>query len=125
MKNRIQQRRVRHQRIRQRIKGTASRPRMAIAKSNKNIFIQFIDDVAQNTLASYSTSKADKMNLEVATEAGKAAAEAAMAKGITEVVVDRGGFLVHGKVKAVVDAAVEAGLTISKKAVAKDAEENA
>ena len=59
MKNRIDQRRLRHQRLRQKVKGTAARPRMAIAMSNKNITVQFIDDDAANTLASYSTVGTD------------------------------------------------------------------
>ena len=116
MKNRIDQRRLRHQRLRQKVKGTAARPRMAIAMSNKNITVQFIDDDAANTLASYSTVGTDaKLNIATAKEAGAKAAEAALAKGIRKVVVDRGGFKYHGRVKAAVEAALEAGLKLNDK----------
>ena len=103
MKNRIDQRRLRHQRLRQKVKGTAARPRMAIAMSNKNITVQFIDDDAANTLASYSTVGTDaKLNIATAKDAGAKAAEAALA------------------VKELVEAAVAAGIRIS----AKNAEES-
>ena len=116
MKNRIEQRRVRHQRLRQKVKGTAERPRMSINFSNKNINVQFIDDVAANTLASYTTvGTGSKLNIETAGVAGAKAAEAALAKGIKLVVVDRGGFMYHGRVKALVEAAVAAGIKISAK----------
>ena len=119
MKNRIDQRRMRHQRLRQKVKGTAARPRMSIHLSNKNITVQFIDDDAANTIASYTTVGTDsKLNVETAKAAGAKAAEAALAKGISLVVVDRGGFKYHGRVKALVEAAVAAGVKIS----AKDAE---
>ncbi len=117
MKNRIDQRRMRHQRLRQKVKGTAARPRMAIAMSNKNIVVQFIDDDAGNTLAAYTTVGTDsKLNLAAAKDAGAKAAEAALAKGISLVVVDRGGFRYHGRVKELVEAAVAAGIKISAKA---------
>ena len=116
MKNRIDQRRLRHQRLRQKVKGTAARPRMASAMSNKNINVQFIDDDAGNTLASYSTVGTDaKLNIATAKDAGAKAAEAALAKGISLVVVDRGGFKYHGRVKELVEAAVAAGIKISVK----------
>jgi large subunit ribosomal protein L18 len=120
MKNRIDQRRMRHQRLRQKVKGTAARPRMSINLSNRNINVQFIDDDAATTLASYTTVGTDsKLNVETAKAAGAKAAEAALAKGISLVVVDRGGFKYHGRVKALVESAVAAGVKIS----AKDAEE--
>ncbi len=124
MKNRIEQRRLRHQRLRQKVKGTAARPRMSLYISNSNITVQFIDDVAATTLASYTTvgSKA-KLNIATAQEAGKKAAEAAIAKGISLVVVDRGGYAYHGRIKALVESAVAAGLKISEKAAAATEEE--
>lgn len=123
--NRKEQRNRRHMRIRQRIKGTAERPRMAICVSNKHMYVQFIDDDAMNTLASTSTLKEGKnSNLETAKLIGANAAEAAKAKGISVVVVDRGGFSFHGRVKQIVDSAVENGLKVSlkeKKEKAKEA----
>ena len=117
MKNRIDQRRLRHQRLRQKVKGTAARPRMAIAMSNKNICVQFVDDDAGNTLAAYTTvGTGAKLNIATAGDAGAKAAAAALAKGISLVVVDRGWFKYHGRVKALVEAAVAAGLKISAKA---------
>jgi len=114
MKNRIEQRRLRHRRLRQKVKGTAARPRMALYFSNKNITVQFVDDDAAATLAAVSTVGSDaKLNVATATETGKKAAEAAIAKGISRIVVDRGGFAFHGRVKALVDAAVAAGLKIT------------
>ena len=115
MKNRIDQRRLRHQRLRQKVKGTAARPRMAIAMSNKNIYVQFIDDDAGRTLAQANSLKESKANLDVAKNIGKAAAEAAKAAGISIVVVDRGGNKYTGRIAAIVEAAVEAGLSISAK----------
>ena len=115
MKNRIDQRRLRHQRLRQKVKGTAARPRMAIAMSNKNINVQFIDDDAGKTLAQANTLKDEKANTEVAKALGARAAEAAKAAGISTVVVDRGGFKYTGRVAAIVESAVEAGLSVSAK----------
>ena len=115
MKNRIDQRRLRHQRLRQKVKGTAARPRMAIAMSNKNINVQFIDDDAGKTLAQANTLKDEKANTEVAKALGAKAAEAAKAAGISTVVVDRGGFKYTGRVAAIVESAVEAGLSVSAK----------
>ena len=123
--NRKEQRKRRHMRIRQRIKGTAERPRMAICVSNKHMYVQFIDDVAMHTLAATSTLKEGKScNLETAKLIGANAAEAAKAKGISAVVVDRGGFSFHGRVKQIVDSAVENGLVVNlkeQKAKAKEA----
>ncbi len=104
-------------RIRQKVSGTSARPRMSVCFTNKNIHVQFIDDVTRVTLASASTlSKAtpdkDKLaaNAASAKTIGKLAAEAALSKGIKQVVFDRGGARYHGKVKALADAAREAGL---------------
>jgi len=104
-------------RIRKKISGTKQRPRMSVCFSNRNIHVQFIDDVAGVTLAAASTtSKAtpdrDKLaaNAVSAKSLGTLAAQAAISKGITTVVFDRGGAPFHGKVKALAEAAREAGL---------------
>ena len=110
--NRKEQRQKRHQRLRQRVVGTAVRPRMSICVTNKNMYVQFIDDDAGRTLASASSLKEKKANLEVAKSLGAAAAAAAKAAGIATVVVDRGGFKYTGRVAAIVESAVEAGLSI-------------
>jgi len=115
MFNRKVQRQKRHLRLRQRVIGSATRPRMSICVTNKHMYVQFIDDDAGKTLASASTIKEQKANLEVAKNLGKAAAEAAKAVGISTVVVDRGGFKFTGRVAAIVESAVEAGLSISAK----------
>lgn len=114
-KARLQQ--LRRWRIRKKIVGSAARPRMAVCFSNKNIYVQFIDDQAGVTLASASTvhksiSDRDKLaaNVASAKRIGQYAAEAAKAKGIESVVFDRGGARYHGKIKALADAAREAGL---------------
>jgi len=104
----------RHQRVRKNVAGTADRPRMAVYKSNTNLYVQFIDDQARVTLAQASTAAADfkgkSATVEVAKELGAAAAEAAKAKGIESVVFDRGGFSYEGKIAALADSAREAGL---------------
>jgi len=110
-------RQLRHWRIRKKVQGTAERPRMAVCFTNKNIHVQFIDDLAGKTLAAASTvSKSTpdrdvlKANVSSAQTMGKIAAEAARSKGISKVVFDRAGARYHGKVKALADAAREAGL---------------
>ena len=113
--NRKEQRQKRHLRIRQRVVGTAQRPRMSICITNKHMYVQFIDDDAGRTLASASTIKESKANLEVAKNLGAKAAEAAKAAGISTVVVDRGGFQYTGRVAAIVESAVAGGLSISAK----------
>ena len=116
--NRKEQRNRRHMRLRQRVKGTSARPRMAICISNKHMYVQFIDDVAMRTLAATSTLKEAKpCNLETAKRVGEQAANVAKEKGISIVVVDRGGFKFHGRVKQIVEAATAAGLKISERAV--------
>ncbi len=109
----------RHWRVRKKVSGTKERPRMAVCFTNKNIHVQFIDDVAGVTLAAASsTSKAtperDKLaaNAAGAKVLGTFAAQTALGKGIKEVVFDRGGARYHGKVKALADAAREAGLKL-------------
>ena len=114
--NRKEQRQKRHQRLRQRVVGTAARPRMSICVTNKNMYVQFVDDEAGKTLASASSLPLKaKLNVETAAKVGKAAGEAAKAAGISLVVVDRGGFKYHGRVKAAVEAALEAGLKLNDK----------
>src|SRR5699024_11174683 len=103
----------RHRRIRGKISGTAERPRLSIFRSNKNIYAQLIDDVAGVTLASASTldeNVSDATKVEQAAAVGKAIAEAAKAKNISTVVFDRSGYLYHGRVQALADAARENGL---------------
>ena len=110
-KNKIRQRR--HMRIRGKISGTAERPRLSVYRSNKNIYAQLIDDVAGVTLASASTldeNVSDATKVEQAAAVGKAIAEAAKAKNISTVVFDRSGYLYHGRVQALADAARENGL---------------
>src|ERR1051326_6432873 len=108
---------LRHWRIRKKVTGTGERPRMSVCFTNENIHVQFIDDVAGKTLAgSSTTSKAtpdrEKLgaNVKSAKTIGGIAARAALDKGIKQVVFDRGGARYHGKVKALADAAREAGL---------------
>jgi len=108
---------LRRNRIRNRVAGTAERPRMVATFSNAHIYVQFIDDAKRATIASASTRdksapKSGKLaaNAACAAVIGKAAAEAAKAKGISKVVFDRAGAAYHGKVKALADAAREAGL---------------
>lgn len=109
---------LRHWRIRKKIGGTGDRPRMSVRFSSQNIHVQFIDDTAGVTLAAASTvgKKADKGGNKLAANAASAkiigarAAEAAKSKGIKQVVFDRGSSRYHGKVKALADAAREAGL---------------
>lgn len=115
MFNRKVQRQKRHLRLRQKVVGTAARPRMSICVTNKNMYVQFIDDDAGKTIASASSLKEAKNNLEIAKTLGANAAAAAKAAGIATVVVDRGGFKYTGRVAAIVDGAVEAGLSISDK----------
>jgi len=113
-KTRTEARGRRHRRLRQKVHGTAARPRMSVCLTGQHIYVQFIDDVAGCTLASASTLLADvkgaKANVAGAKKLGALAAEKAKANNITEVVFDRGGFQFHGRVKALADAAREAGL---------------
>ena len=114
---RKQQRQKRHRRIRKHLSGSAARPRLSIYRSLTNIYAQLIDDEQRVTLASASSLKVDakagegeSRKIAMAREVGKTIAEAAQAKGIKSVVFDRGGFLFHGRVKALAEAAREAGL---------------
>ena len=100
--------------IRKKVEGTAERPRMSVFRSNKEIYVQFIDDETGKTLASTSSSdngiSAKGSKVELATLVGKKAAEVAIAAGIGQVVFDRNGYLYHGRVKALAEGAREGGL---------------
>jgi large subunit ribosomal protein L18 len=114
-RNKAELRQKKHVRLRNRFAGTPERPRLAVFRSDKHMYAQIIDDVAGNTIVAASTLDKDANlqftnNTEAAQYVGKAVAEKALAKGIKAVVFDRGGFLYHGKVKALADAAREAGL---------------
>ena len=107
----------RHRRVRGKISGTAARPRLCVTRSNSNIYVQFVDDVAGKTLVGVSTLGAEfkatgknGANVEGAAALGEIAGKAALAAGITEIVFDRGGYLYHGRVKALAEGAREAGL---------------
>ena len=106
-----------HNRMRNRFSGTAERPRLAVFRSNNHMYAQIIDDTVGNTLVSASTLEKDikselekTNNVDAAAYLGKVIAERALEKGIKEVVFDRGGFIYHGKIEALADAAREAGL---------------
>jgi len=106
----------RHFHIRKRVRGTAELPRMAVFRSNRHLYVQLIDDQAGNTLASASTldlradGAAPPANRQTAVKVGALIAERAREKKIASVVFDRGGFKFHGRVKALAEAAREAGL---------------
>ena len=108
------QRLKRHKRVRAHISGTPARPRLDVFRSAKNIYVQVIDDVNGVTLAAASTLDKDfegaAGNKEAARKVGQMVAERAKAKGIEEVVFDRGGYVYHGRVQALADAAREGGL---------------
>ena len=98
-------------RIRGKISGTASRPRLSVFRSNKQIYAQLVDDLSGKTLAAASSKGiAEGTKSEIAAKVGKAIAEKAIAAGISEVVFDRNGYLYHGRVKSLADAAREGGL---------------
>ncbi len=103
-----------HRRLRKKLKGTAGRPRLCVFRSLKHIYAQVIDDGEGRTLAAASSGaeggKASGGNLAGAKAVGRLIAERAQAKGIKQVVFDRGGYMYHGRVKALADAAREAGL---------------
>ena len=108
-------RRAVHTRIRRRVRGTQERPRLAIFRSLNHIYAQVIDDERAVTIASASTVEKDLRgttggNVEAAQRVGRAIAERAIAAGVERVVFDRGGFRFHGRIKALTDAAREAGL---------------
>ena len=116
LESRADYRTRRHLRVRKKVKGTAAKPRMCIFISNRHVYVQFVDDVTARTLAAASTQSAGmkevagKVNVAVAKQLGQLAAKAAKEKGIEAVVFDRGGFAYKGRIKALADAAREAGL---------------
>ena len=106
-----------HMKLRNRFSGTAERPRLAVFRSNNHMYAQIIDDTVGNTLVSASTVQKEVKaelektnNVDAAAYLGKVIAKKALDKGITTVVFDRGGFIYQGKIKALADAAREAGL---------------
>jgi large subunit ribosomal protein L18 len=126
-KDRAEVRRAVHRRIRRKVAGTAARPRLAIYRSLNHIYAQVIDDERGRTLASASTTEKDLRggsggNIEAAQRVGRAIAERALSAGISSVVFDRGGYVYHGRVKALTDAAREAGLNRDESAATPDAE---
>ena len=112
--NRKMERARRHARVRRKISGTAERPRLCVYRSNTNLYVQVIDDVAGVTLVSASTLdkevKTKHSNKEAAKEVGTLIAKRAIEKNIKTVVFDRGGYIYHGVVKELADAAREGGL---------------
>src|ERR1041385_5045243 len=113
--NRAEVRTAIHSRIRRKVKGNTERPRLAIYRSLNHIYAQVIDDLNGQTLVSASTTEKDLRgntggNLDAARRVGQTIAERALAKGIEQVVFDRGGYLYHGRIKALTDAARAAGL---------------
>ena len=118
-----------HRRIRRKVKGSGERPRLAVYRSLNHIYAQVVDDQLGKTIVSASTTEKDLRgttggNLDAARRIGKAIAERALEKGIESVVFDRGGYLYHGRIKALTDAAREAGLNKNEMAAraAEDAQ---
>ena len=116
-KSRAELRAKKHMRIRNRLNGTAERPRLAVFRSNNHMYAQIIDDTVGNTLVSASTLEKEVSkelektnNVDAAAYLGTVIAKRAIEKGITQVVFDRGGFIYQGKVAALAEAAREAGL---------------
>jgi large subunit ribosomal protein L18 len=114
-KDRAELRRAVHSRIRKKVRGTGERPRLAIFRSLNHIYAQVIDDQSGKTVVSASTVEKDLRgstggNIEAAQRVGRTIAERAQAAGISSVVYDRGGYVYHGRVKALIDASREAGL---------------
>jgi large subunit ribosomal protein L18 len=125
--SRAEIRRAVHGRIRKKVAGTGERPRLAIYRSLNHIYAQVIDDVSGKTLASASTREKDLAgstggNVDAASRVGKAIAERAIKAGISSVVFDRGGYVYHGRIKALTDAARGAGLNKNEQ---QQTEENA
>jgi large subunit ribosomal protein L18 len=118
-----------HSRIRRKVRGDTERPRLAIYRSLNHIYAQVIDDRLGQTLVSASTTEKDLRssgsggNLDAARRIGQAIAERALAKGIEQVVFDRGGYLYHGRIKALTDAARAAGLNKNEVVAEPEAEE--
>ena len=118
-----------HGRIRRKVRGTTARPRLAVYRSLNHIYAQLIDDEKAQTIASASTTEKGLGaktggNIEAAKKVGQAIAERALAVGVSSVVFDRGGYLYHGRVKALTDAARAAGLNKNEVVEAKAAAES-
>lgn len=113
-KTRREARGTRHSRVRKRVRGTEGRPRLAVYRSNRYIYAQVIDDSEGRTIASASSQepelRTDTLTVETAAKVGNLLASRAMDAGVSSVVFDRGGYKYHGRVKALADAAREAGL---------------
>ena len=103
-------RRRRHFRVRKKVNGTAERPRLVVFRSLKHIYAQLVDDVTQRTLMTVTDNELNGKNVEKSFEVGKKIAARAKEAGVTKIVFDRGGYLYHGRVKAVADGAREGGL---------------
>jgi large subunit ribosomal protein L18 len=119
-----------HRRIRRKVKGSSERPRLAVYRSLNHIYAQVVDDLNGQTIVSASTTEKDLRgttggNLDAARRIGKAIAERALEKGIDSVVFDRGGYLYHGRVKALTDAARAAGLNKDEAVAAVEVEAEA
>src|SRR6185503_4531672 len=128
--NRAEVRNAIHHRIRRKVRGNTERPRLAIYRSLNHIYAQVIDDRVGQTIVSASTTEKDLRastggNLDAARRVGQVIAERAIAKGIEQVVFDRGGYLYHGRVKALTDAARAAGLNKNEAVAEPEAEEPA
>lgn len=128
-KNKAEIRRGVHSRIRKKVSGTEARPRLAVFRSLNHIYAQVIDDDNGKTLAAASTTEKDLGvksggNIEAAQTVGKAIAERALAAGISQVVYDRGGYVYHGRVKALLDATRESGLNKTGNDDANASDEN-
>ena len=106
----LTQRVKRHERLRKKVNGSPERPRMCVTRSNRGLEVQLIDDVNNKTVLGLRTPMKVSANKDHATDLGKKIAESAKAKGITQVVFDRGGFIYHGKIAALAAGAREAGL---------------
>lgn len=114
-----------HTRIRKKVQGTQERPRLAVYRSTNHIYAQVIDDENGKTLAAASTTEKDMGlksggNVEAAKKVGKAIAERAISAGVSQVVFDRGGYVYHGRVKALIDATREAGLNKNETAQSEE-----
>lgn len=103
-------RNARHERVRKKVRGTAARPRLSVFRSNRYLYVQVISDETGSTLAAASTMAAGKGNVGAAQQLGRDIAERCKQLSIAEVVFDRGGYKYHGRVRALADAAREAGL---------------
>jgi large subunit ribosomal protein L18 len=119
-----------HRRIRRKVKGSSERPRLAVYRSLNHIYAQVVDDQLGKTIVSASTTEKDLRgstggNLDAARRIGKAIAERALEKGIESVVFDRGGYLYHGRIKALTDAARAAGLNKNEVVAEPEAETEA